>query len=380
MRVRRFIGLAAGMVLVGVSAPASAWGLTLGDLATTDPGACTAGTTTAWIVQATSGTATYVVPAGGGVITSWSTSFGPAGAPVGLVATSSFSGMSAVVRGVDSETLPTPIPASNVSTFTLAHPITVQAGDLIGLNYTGGSNTRCLIPGAASDNVNAGLGSAVTGSTITTFTGLPNALVNVRVNLVQSVDLALAAAATPSAITRGDLAELTFPASGSPNASATFTDTLPAGLIPLAASAGAGSCAIAGQSVTCALPGVPTTVSIAVRGSSSGMYTDTGHLTSSVADPNPANNSASTTLAVVSPPPTPKCTVANLRGAPLSVAKAVLRLLNCRVGKVSRASSRQIPAGDVISTKPRSGRTAPVGTKVAIKVSSGKPRRHGHHH
>ena len=136
MSMRRFAGLVVGTLLVGTAAPASAWGVTLGDLATTDPGPCLATTTTAWFVQASSGTAQYVVPAGGGVITSWSTSFGPAGAPVGLIATSPFTGGMAVVRGVDSETLPNPLPADNISTFTPAQPIAVQAGDLIGLNYT----------------------------------------------------------------------------------------------------------------------------------------------------------------------------------------------------------------------------------------------------
>ena len=199
---------------------------------------------------------------------------------------------------------------------------------------------------------------------------------NVSVNLAQSVDLALAASANPGAITRGDLTDLTFSITSSPAAPSTFIDTLPTGLVPRSASAGAGSCTISGQSVSCALTNAPTTVDVAVQGSSPGMYADTGHLTSSVADPNPANNSASTTLIVVNS--TPNCVLPTLRGAPLSVAKAVLPLVNCTLGKVKKASSNQVPKGDVISTAPASGVTSPPGTAVTITVSSG--RRHRKHH
>jgi hypothetical protein len=158
--------------------------------------------------------------------------------------------------------------------------------------------------------------------------------------------------------------------SGGPAATATFTDMVPAGLVPVTASAGSGSCDISGQSVSCTLNGVPTTVNVVVQGTSRGMHTDSGQVTSPLADSNPTNNVATATLAVVAPT-SGVCQVANLRGAPLSVAKAVLRLLNCKVGKVRRAHSNRIPRGDVISTRPRAGKTARIGTKVAIRVSSG---------
>jgi hypothetical protein len=143
MTMRRCLGLVLGVLSVGVVAPASASALILGDLATTDPGPCTLATSTAWAQQYASSTASYVAPVPG-VITSWSTSFGPPGAPVELVVSSAFNAAahpSAVVLGVDSENLPNPLSADNVSTFTLRHPIAVQPGDLIGL-YTQAARTR----------------------------------------------------------------------------------------------------------------------------------------------------------------------------------------------------------------------------------------------
>jgi hypothetical protein len=375
MRRRRFAGLAIAMLFSGSLVTSSASGLTVGDVATTDPGPCSLGNTTAWFQQVASVTAQYVVPSAG-IITSWSTSFGPAGAPVELVASSAFSSASppsAVVRGVDAETLPNPIPAGNVSTFTLAHPIGVQSGDLIGLHYTGGSSTRCLFTGASGDNVLAGYDTPNPGGTLAALFPGVGIVANVSVNIVQTNDLALAAAATPSAIVLGDLADFRFQVSGGPATTASFTETIPAGLVPVSASAVNGSCGVSGQSVICALNGVPTTVDVVVQGSSPGMYTDSGHVTSPLTDTNPGNNTASAMLGVVSP--AQGCVVAALHRVPLTVAKSVLRLLHCRVGKVHRAASRRVPKGDVISTTPAAGTIAPAGTKVAITVSSGR-----HHH
>jgi Domain of unknown function DUF11/PASTA domain len=377
VQLRYYLSLAVSVLLVALGAPASAGALTLGDLATVDPGPCSI-STSAWVEQTASMTATYVVPAPGGVITSWSTSFGPPGAPVELVVSSPFNSASTPtsdVRGIDAETLPSPLPASNVSTFTLTHPTGVQAGDVFGLFYTNGANTRCAFGGAASDGGLAGYDQPVQGGHLSGPFPLTNSLVNVTVNVVQTNDVGLSAATRPSTIALGDLADLAFKVSGGPAASATFTDVVPAGLVPVSASTGNGSCTISSQSVSCALSSVPSNVDITVQGSSPGMYTDSGQVTNPVPDTNLANNSASATLAVVSPGP--GCTVPKLRGFPLRLAKQVIPLVHCRVGKVKRVASSRIPKGDVIATSPAAGRTSPAGTAVAITVSAG---RHGRHH
>jgi hypothetical protein len=331
-------------------------------------------------MQAASSSADYVVPAGGGIITSWSTSFGPSGAPVELVVSSPFpSGPpTAVVRGVDYETLANPLPANNINTFTLARPIAVQSGDLIGLNVFANSGTSCWSTGAGSDFIYGGLDEPVTaGGTITAESGGPR-LLNLSANLVQSADMALAAAVTPAAITRSDVAQLAFQITGGPIANATFTDSVPPGLAPVSASAGGGSCTISGQSVSCTLNSSPSTVNLVVRGTSPGLYRVSGTVQSPLADPVPSNNSATATLMVVSS--TSSCVVPKLRGAPLAVAKAVLPLVNCSLGKVRKASSKRIPKGSVISTSPGAGTTAPPGTAVTVTVSGRPKARKKHHH
>jgi hypothetical protein len=376
MTFPRLPRLVCALLVIGALVPSSTSALTLGDLPSTDPGSCGI-SSSLWLMQVASTTATYVVPAGGGIITGWSTSFGPAGAPVELVVSSPFATsapFTAVVRGVDYETLPNPLPASNVDTFTLARPIAVRAGDLIGLNVFGGSGTSCTFSGASGDQVYAGGGEPVVpGGTIAPAIGGPSLLVNLSANLVQSADLAITAAATPRAISRGDVGELSFHIAGGPIATATFTDAVPAGLVPVSADTAGGSCTISGQSVSCTLTSSPSTVDVVVRGASAGVYTDSAHIASPLSDPGPANNSASAMLVVGTA--TANCMVPDLRGLTLRRAKALLPLVDCSVGKVRKTASSHVPKGDVISTSPHAGTTSDPGTKVAITVSSGKHRK-----
>jgi hypothetical protein len=373
MRLRKLCGLGAAVLGLALAVPTVASAITLGTLATADPGPCSLGATSAWILQTNSTTALYTVPAGGGLITSWSTSFGPSGAPVEFIVAEA--GTLRVV-GVDQETLPSPIPPGNVSTFNLSHPIVAVAGDQLGLFYSGSSNTRCFqMSPAATDSVAAGTNTPAVGGTLTPATTGNNILVNVQANLLQSTDLAITGAVSPNAVSTGDIAQFTFQVTANPAGAGTFTDTLPAGLQPTFAAAGTNTCTVSGQVVNCPLSSVPATVNVAVRGASPGTYTNTASVTSSLTDTNPGNNTVSNTLMVVNRPPTPQCTVPKLKGAPLKVAKSVLPLVNCKVGKVKKAKSKSVPKGDVISTNPGGGKKLTAGTKVAIKTSSGKPKK-----
>jgi len=86
-------------------------------------------------VQVATSSGTYVVPAGGGDITSWSTQAGPLAGPVGLqvwrptitAQTYQLVGASPLVT----------LTTSTVNTINLATPIAVQAGDLLGLRIEG---------------------------------------------------------------------------------------------------------------------------------------------------------------------------------------------------------------------------------------------------
>ncbi len=83
----------------------------------------------------------YFVPAGG-KITQWQmNTFGATpGSPVSLVVVRPNSGGTFTVIGADPRTVPSPLPSGSVASFTVAAPITVAAGDSLGL-YMPTANT-----------------------------------------------------------------------------------------------------------------------------------------------------------------------------------------------------------------------------------------------
>ncbi len=66
------------------------------------------------------------------------------------------------------------------------------------------------------------------------------------------------------------------------------------------------------------------------------------------------------------------CKVPKLKGKTLSQAKAALKKANCALGKVTKAKSKTVKKGRVISSKPAAGVTKPWGTLVNLKISRGK--------
>jgi len=65
------------------------------------------------------------------------------------------------------------------------------------------------------------------------------------------------------------------------------------------------------------------------------------------------------------------CIVPNLRGKTVAAADKALAAAHCKPGKVTRASSKTVPSGRVISSKPPAGHLGPPGTKVNLVVSRG---------
>jgi len=66
------------------------------------------------------------------------------------------------------------------------------------------------------------------------------------------------------------------------------------------------------------------------------------------------------------------CTVQGVMRQTLSAAKRTIARANCRVGKISRAYSKKIKRGRVISQKPRFGAVLPGDGKVNLVVSRGR--------
>src|SRR5436305_4515352 len=142
VQMRKGISCIAGAtvsLLFAFSGVASA-DVTLGNVTPptgSDPGTCFQGPggNDAFAQLTDDPSAPYTVPAGGGAIGSWETNTaGDApGTPLTLVILRPTSGGSFTVVGVDNETLPSPLPANNIATFTLSTPIVVQAGDKLAL-------------------------------------------------------------------------------------------------------------------------------------------------------------------------------------------------------------------------------------------------------
>jgi hypothetical protein len=70
----------------------------------------------------------------------------------------------------------------------------------------------------------------------------------------------------------------------------------------------------------------------------------------------------------------PPCRVPNLEGRTSRAARTVLRRRNCTLGLVTRAFSRSVRAGRVLSQRPRAGSVLPTWAKVRATLSKG-PRR-----
>ena len=73
-------------------------------------------------------------------------------------------------------------------------------------------------------------------------------------------------------------------------------------------------------------------------------------------------------------PPAPGCVVPKLKGLKLSKAKAALKKARCRTGKVTKKKSRK-KKGTVIAHRPKAGSKLAAGTRVALTVSDGPPKK-----
>jgi hypothetical protein len=338
-------------------------------------------------------TTPYMVPAGGGLITQWQTDTTgdtPGTAATFVVLRSSGGGNYTVV-GTDPEVLPTPLPPSGVATFTLATPITVTGGETVGILPSGSGTFNCYWDGGSTptgDSIDVFSGTFTPGSTVVAGGPSPTGFtMNLAYRLAPAAqDVGVTASAGPANATAGFPAYLSATVTnGGPGVGPiNFTDTVPAGLRIDSVTTGSGSCTTAGQTVTCTITGLAagqsTAVNIVVTPAAAGSYVNHVSVSpqSGVADNNATNNAASATLVVRAAGPPPRCVVLKLRGTPTAVAKHLLSLLKCKVGKVHRVHSSSVAKGEVIRTNPGAG-TYAAGKVVGLTVSSGPaPRRRRH--
>jgi hypothetical protein len=399
---RRLSWFASAAVLLLLAAPAAATAdITLGTAtqpAGSDPHGCLG---THVLAQLTSDPSTsYVVPAGGGEITRWqmNTSGSTPGSTVifGVLAPLGLNTYSIV--GTDSETLPDPLPADHIASFTLATPIAVSGGETLALNSLAGPDTVCYWSGGATPMGDSVIvldpgttPSQLSESTLAGSISPAAFTLNLAVTLVSHEDAGVTTSSLPTSTSPGSTAVLasTVTNAGPASAPITFTDNIPAGLQVDAVAAGPGACTVTGQNVTCTinglLPGQSAPVDIVVTASAAGRYASSPSVAppGDITDPNSANNTASAALTVTAPsapptgaapaaPVTQRCVVPPLRGVPAAVARRALRLLGCTVGRVKVVSSH-VAKGAVTATSPHAG-TFAVGHVVTLQVSSGPKR------
>jgi hypothetical protein len=345
------------------------------------------------VVQIASNLNRYAIPASGGALTQWqmNTTGAAGGDAVRLFVLSPELG-SYRILAADPERIPSPLPAGNVATFPLSSPIVVKGGELLGVAESSGTAACDWTDGSIPPADTAALldGAPTVGQTLPVADVESPVALNVAATVQTTEDVSISPIPVPLPSTLASPSVIAFTVrNGGPRSDAiTFSDTVPRGLTVGAALAGAGGCGNLGQQVTCSIPSLApkaaTIVAIIVVPFTLGNYTDTA--TVSVGgisvDPNPANNTATTTLATNPAAPVPPCKIPRLTKSPISIARTLLSLLACKNGRVTRAYSRTIPKGLVIDTYPPAGSYA-YHTVVDLQVSAGpRPkarRRHRKH-
>ena len=422
---------AAGLALAaacGASAGAASATVTIGSAA--QPAGATniycAGPGYVYIQPPTDPTTLWSVPAGGGALTAWQTnvSYTFTKTVTLLVLAPGSTSNTFQVVGVDTEQDPSTTPQNGIATFPIATPIEVQPGDLLGLYAEGatvGNNSQgCEWHLSTSPDDVLSTSAAIPvptvgGSLQTQDVTTAGYSVNVAATLDDDEDAGVTVTAGPANATSGSLADYaaTVTNNGPAVVPMTFTEDVPTGVAIDSAVAGDGTCAVAGQLVTCTLTvpdGQSQPVVVLVTPSIAGNFAAAASvaLTGNFTDPVAANNIEGATLDVASAPSgvsggagsggagsggagaggvtgatgplgsgakgSAKCQVPTLRKVPVAVAREVLALLNCKVGKTKTATSRRIAKGLVIGTNPTGGWSAPAGATVTLTVSSGRPR------
>jgi hypothetical protein len=392
-RRRIFHATFALALAVGALAAASAAAdVTLGQVyqGVSSPGNCPI-TGDGFVLESTDTLNPYTVPAGGGEITQWSTSWGTSGNIVTLVVMRRV-GLGDEAVAWDSETFPSAT-TSHVATFTLATPIPVLGGDSVGLYALQNGSVPCEFAtgvGSSLQFIPAALGQGTPFADGSLITPENDELPNVEAVVTQSADLALSAPASLAAVNVGAVVDFSVSATTSgASEAATVTDTLSSGLTPLAAYVGTTACTVAGQIVTCPVASEPATISVVAEAASAGSASNSATIAGSLTDPGAANNAAATSVTIsaaaaagsagsASAPATGTCKLAPLGGIRLALAQTIVVDLGCATGAVKKHSSKTVPKGEVIATTPAGPASLRAGTAVSFTVSSGKPPKPKH--
>ena len=384
MRAALAAGLSGCIVLLASGSASAA--TTIGQNGAGGPGTCGAGNT--FIQTGTAaGVPSYAAPAGGGVITSWSFLAGSTTDEHDKLKVVRSNGTANQFVVVGESALEAMAP-STLNTFQLRMP--VRAGDLIGLFTVDGND--CVVSTHTPGNTDLYIAGADPAPGAT-FTGIPESASGEAYNVSAVVepdadndgwgddtqdkcdgatgsiqgcpkaDLSITETANASAVARDGTVTYRMTAQNSgpdPAPHTVVTDSLPPGATVVSATASSGSCVAAAVScdVGTLASGARATVTLVVKLSQVGLATDTATVASATldsaaarasgaGDTDAANNSASTTTAVVTMPST----------AVGGIAKATqshTRWREPRRPKLATVSKKQPPVGTTFELTLRS--------------------------
>ena len=224
LRHQGVIASAIALLAMVLSANAAFAGTTIGNA-----GGTTVCNTATSLVQISSSTGAYTVPAGGGTISSWSTQAtawpGPAGLqvwrPTGTALTYTLVGASPLVT----------LATGTVNTITLATPIPVQAGDLLGLRIEAKAACMQFTPNATDVYGSAAGTNPTVGSTLVFSSGA-----TVQLDVAATVDAPVVVTPPPTA-----------PPTATPTATPTAKPTAPPTAPPTTPPTGSGSTGTSGH-------------------------------------------------------------------------------------------------------------------------------------
>ncbi|UFN45121.1 DUF11 domain-containing protein [Nocardioides okcheonensis] len=181
----------------------------------------------------------------------------------------------------------------------------------LGALTPGASATVTVVVRVPADSDATSLTNVARVSSTTSDPNPANNNASISSSVVRQADLALTKSATPTSPVPGNDVTYTLVASnnGASRAAAVrVTDTLPSSLLVRSANADQGTCTITGSQVSCTVGALEpnqtvrvTVVATVPSSAGSTALTNAAGVTSSTADPTPANNSASATITPTAP-------------------------------------------------------------------------------
>jgi PASTA domain/IPT/TIG domain len=272
----------------------------------------------------------YVAPATG-VITSWSTTAGPApGQVMGLKVFRPLGGLSFQVAGQD---VPRPLLPGQRNTHPVAIP--VQAGDILGLFVPVGGEAECVFgqTGSTADFYRYNQGNSPNGAVVAFSPGLFGT--EERPNIEASL-------LPPPAIA-------SLSSTGGPIKNAAL------------AIAGANFAAVSGVS----FGGIPAkSFTVDSEGQITALAPDSAQLSTVAVSVTTAAGAATSAQTFTYE----GCKVPKLKGNRLKASKKRARKADCRIGKVKKLGDATAKTGKVVRQRPKPGKILLPGTKIRVSL------------